>query len=73
MSKMTRDLTIEEVIDWVTKHNPDTMAGIDNNQLCILTKASPKNLKVPEGWSYQKKIGLTNKLGFYRNIKIITM
>lgn len=61
-----RKLGSNEFLVWMLFNNPEVLVARYNSELNLefCSKISPENLKIPEDWTYDKKIGLmSNKYG----------
>lgn len=76
--KKTRDFDESQVMYWMERHNRGKIK-IDYNYkckpLCLISFVPIEELKLPDGWYYNTKNGLTNKhnssTGLYSCIEII--
>lgn len=73
----TKDLTAMEAVKEVIALNPWHAFRVISRREnpCILSKISPEELKLPEGWEFNTKNGITNKhntqSGAYQTIDVI--
>ena len=71
-----RDFTVMEALQWLLKNNPELSPKYQQDPYpsCVISTKPIEEIKLPDGWYYSEKNGITNKhnstTGIYHCISV---
>lgn len=78
MNLETRNFTFSQAMLWIFENNPNVVSVHYNNRYepdSLVLGIPVEQLNLPDGWYYDKKLGITNKNNttekIYSRIKIV--